>query len=115
MLVADDEEMVRVSVAAILSIFGHEVLLAKDGVEALLIFQSRHREISIVLMDITMPQMDGVAAANKIKLINPSVKVILMSGYSEQLVTEGTTDAFLPKPFRSKDLNETVEHVLKMA
>jgi len=115
MLVVDDEELVRESVSAILSSLGHEILQANDGLEALRIYRSMQGEISLIIMDVVMPRMDGIAASKIIKTVNPSAKVILMSGYSEQFVADGSPDAFLPKPFRSKDLTVTIERVLKMA
>jgi CheY-like chemotaxis protein len=114
-LVVDDDEMVRDFVTAILATFGHDSVSAGDGVEALLAFQYLRHQISLVIMDIMMPRMDGIAVTKLIKEANPSAKVILMTGCPEQFSAEVKPDAFLPKPFRSKDLRETVEKVLNMA
>jgi len=60
-----------------------------------------------------MPRMDGIAAAKLIKAADPSAKVILMSGHSESDAAEAQADAFVPKPFRVKDLLEAVQKVLQ--
>jgi len=79
-LVVDDDEMVRDFVTAILATFGHDSVPAGDGVEALLAFQYLRHQISLVIMDIMMPRMDGIAVTKVIKEANPSAKVILMTG-----------------------------------
>ena len=112
LLVVDDDEMVRTSVSAILTILGHEIIQARDGLEAAAIYLSRHDKIHLIIMDIMMPKRDGIAATKAIKKDHPSAKVILMSGQSDQLLPK-EADAFLLKPFRYKDLCETVEQVLQ--
>jgi len=113
LLVVDDDEMMRVCVTAILTALGYEVVEAEDGLEALRVYQARRSEISLIIMDIMMPRMDGIAAAKLIKAADPSAKVILMSGHSESDAAEAQADAFVPKPFRVKDLLEAVQKVLQ--
>ena len=114
MLVVDDNDFVRECVAAILASLGHKIIYAVDGLEALTIYKAMYPMIRLVIMDIAMPKMDGIAATRAIKEAYPNAKVILMSGYADQLCP-AEADAFLPKPFRSKTLCEIVEQVLKMA
>jgi YesN/AraC family two-component response regulator len=97
-----------------LASFGHEIIHARNGLEALTIHLARYPDINLTIMDIMMPKMDGIAATKAIKEIHPSAKIILMSGHSDQCCPV-EADAFLPKPFRSKTLYDTVEQVLKAA
>ena len=113
LLVVDDEIMMRECVTAILTAIGYNVVEAKDGVEALKVYEAMRSEIALIIMDIIMPRMDGITATNAIKAIEPSAKVILMSGTSEQLPVEEKADAFLSKPFRGKDLVEMVQKVIQ--
>jgi CheY-like chemotaxis protein len=83
-LVVDDEDVVRNVAARILGSFGFDVILAHDGREGVARFRERHAEISVVLMDLTMPAMDGVDAFREIRALNAQVPVLLMSGYNEQ-------------------------------
>lgn len=112
LLVVDDEEMLRVGVTAILGALGHSVIEAKDGLEAYEIYQKLRGEISLIIMDIAMPRLNGIDATSLIKAIDPSVKIILMSGYSKGLPSEAKADAFIPKPFKAKELHEVVQLVL---
>ena len=112
LLVVDDDEMVRVFVTAILATLGYDIVEAKDGLEALLVYQAMRSEISLIIMDIMMPRMDGIAATKVIKATDPSTKVILMSGHSEHDPAEAKADGFIQKPFSGKDLLEVVQKVL---
>jgi CheY-like chemotaxis protein len=114
LLIVDDDDFVRDSVAAILASLGHEIIHARDGLEALKIYIAKYSAIHLIIMDIMMPVMNGIAATKAIKDIYPSAKIILMSGYSDQGCPV-EADAFLAKPFRSKTLIETVEQVLDSA
>jgi len=114
MLVVDDDELVLCSVSAILSHLGHEVIQAKNGYEATMIYNQKHELINLIIMDIVMPIMDGITAAKTIKDAHPFAKIILMSGHSDQIVPM-EADAFLPKPFSSNTLFESIEHVLETA
>jgi CheY-like chemotaxis protein len=114
LLVVDDDEMVRESASALLAMLGHQIIQAKNGLEAVIIYLAKHDRIQLIVMDVTMPKMDGITATRAIKKEFPSAKVILMSGHSDQLIPE-EADSFLLKPFNYKDLREKVEQVLAMA
>lgn len=107
-LFADDEEPIRDLVKKTLEKAGFNVLVACDGLKALEIYREKHAEITCVIMDLTMPHIDGEEAFREMQRINPDVKVILSSGFNEQDVTQrlagkGLTD-FIQKPYRPHDL-----------
>ena len=114
-LVVDDDEIVRDSIAAMLSSLKHDVVQAKDGTEAFWVYKAMRDEISIVVMDIKMPKMDGIEATKLIKELDPRARVILTSGYSEKLPSNVKPSAFIAKPFTRLELGDIVQLVLKSA
>ncbi|MEI6520020.1 MAG: PAS domain S-box protein [bacterium] len=82
-LFADDEESIRAIGAQMLEHLGYSVITAEDGRKAVEIYKLREKEINIVILDMTMPHMDGAEAFSELRQINPQVKVILASGYSK--------------------------------
>jgi PAS domain S-box-containing protein len=114
-LVADDEDTIRAITKTMLERIGFTVLTAPDGREALEIFRS-HEEIGCVLLDLTMPHMDGEQTFREIRRIRPETKVILLSGYNKQDATQRFSgkglDGFIQKPYNSALLIKTVRHVL---
>ncbi|MDA8018677.1 MAG: response regulator [Thermoanaerobaculia bacterium] len=115
-LVVDDEELVREVAVKVLEHQGFEVLKASDGPEALEIYESQRDDIRLVLLDLTMPQMDGETVFREIRRRNTDVKVLLMSGYREKNATQGLEGeglaGFLHKPFRPNELLRKVREVL---
>ncbi|MFW5869576.1 MAG: response regulator [Planctomycetota bacterium] len=105
-LVVDDEDTVRTVAGEILRRHGFEVIEADDGRQAVEIYRDRGDEIDAVLLDLTMPHMDGEEAFREIRRINPRAKVLLASGYNEQdtlsrFVGKGLA-GFVAKPFEGK-------------
>jgi two-component system cell cycle sensor histidine kinase/response regulator CckA len=102
-LVADDEESVRNVAAKCIESFGFQVLQASDGNEAVAVFQEHAKQIVAVLMDLTMPGMNGHSACRKIKQIQPCTQIFLMSGYPENDPEVHFADelfaGFIQKPF----------------
>jgi len=96
---------------------GLKVLEAVDGQDAVEIFQANRGHIDIVLLDITMPRLDGNEAFRAIRSMEPRVPVILLSGFTSLNVAEpplGTAPArFVQKPFRASDLEEAVRACLR--
>jgi CheY-like chemotaxis protein len=116
-LVVDDEEAVRLSVGRILRKFGYDVTAAADGAEALAAADGE-RAFDLVLMDVTMPAMDGPTAARELRAQGVAVPIVLMSGYAEEdLVMRGVlthADGFLKKPFEVTELAAMVrEHLAR--
>lgn len=110
-LVVDDETAVRVSVVRLLERSGFEVESASGGVEAIQILSASDVGFDLVLMDITMPDLNGVDATLKIFEKNSSQSVVLMSGYHDHQLPEGHS-GFLSKPFTRAELVSCVESAL---
>ncbi len=114
LLVDDDETVLSVS-ASMLRELGFEVLVAKDGREAVQVYADKAQDISFVLTDLTMPHLDGEQAFREMRRINPSVKVILCSGYNEQEVSQKFVGkglaGFLKKPYPLSALQEAVSQL----
>ena len=116
-LVVDDEETVRIATKRILETRGFTVLTAEDGRAALQVFRSHVDEIAAVLLDLTMPHLDGEETFRELRGIRPDVRVILSSGYSEQEITKRFVgkglDGFIQKPYGIRPLVEKIRQVLE--
>jgi PAS domain S-box-containing protein len=115
-LVVEDEEALRKVARRSLEAAGYQVLTAADGDEALLESAQHAGEVHLLLTDVVMPRMSGRAVAQAILMTRPTVKVLYMSGYTENAISHhGALDAgthFLAKPFTSTALKEKVRAVL---
>ena len=115
-LIADDEESVRAVGHRMLNTMGFDVLAASDGREAVETFATHADEIVCVLLDLTMPHMDGEEAFGELTRIRPDVAVILCSGYNQQEATRRFAGkglaGFVQKPYSLAKLRETLMHVL---
>jgi PAS domain S-box-containing protein len=115
-LVVDDEKDVRETTRDILDEFGFSVMLASEGEEGVAILQEHAEEIVAVLLDVTMPQMDGEEALTEILRLRPDMPVILFSGYAEEEVARKFTGrgvaGFIHKPFTPTALVEKIRQVL---
>ena len=117
MLVVDDEETVRTVSARMLTAMGFRVLLASNGNEALDIFFPHRDEIVGVLLDLTMPQLDGTATFTELRRIKPQIRVLLMSGFNEQdavnrFAGKGLA-GFLQKPFKPEALQTKLRTIFE--
>jgi CheY-like chemotaxis protein len=118
-LAVDDEPSVLKVVKRALESIGLEVLTAGSGRDALSLFTERAGEIGCVLLDLTMPDMDGDEMFQALRRIRPEVRVFLMSGYSEQEISrrflgQGLS-GFLQKPFDLQSLRAAVGGALGLA
>jgi len=117
LLVADDEEGVRTIAKRMLEGAGFTVLTAGDGRECVDVFRERADEIAAVLLDMTMPHMDGEETFRELRQIRPDVRVILTSGYNEQEATSRFTGkglaGFIQKPYRYDDLLAKLREILR--
>jgi CheY-like chemotaxis protein len=115
-LLVDDEEAIRTMGALALSRLGFAVLTAADGREALSLYAQHRDEIALVLLDLTMPHMDGEETFRELRLLDPQVPVVLSSGYSEQEVTSRLAGqnvaGFVQKPYTLELLRERLREAL---
>ncbi len=116
-LLVDDEETIRFAAKAVLSKHGYRVLTATDGAEALKVFNAHADEIALVLTDLMMPVMGGLALTRAVRLVRPAVPVIMSSGQNEksrlaELEAAGIRNV-LNKPYAANVLLRTVAAVLE--
>jgi two-component system, cell cycle sensor histidine kinase and response regulator CckA len=114
-LVVDDEEGIRESVSAILRRTGYRALATSGGIEALAQYAGRIQEVSLVITDLDMPGLGGKAFSKAILHLNPTIKILFISGAEEDsglpVATKGGS-AFLAKPFTSEELLLKVQTLL---
>ncbi|MEM8996398.1 MAG: PAS domain S-box protein, partial [Acidobacteriota bacterium] len=117
-LVVDDDDSVRDMAERMLVRLGFDVLSADGGGRALEIFRRRRDDICVVLLDMTMPHMDGEETFRSLQAIRPGVPVVLSSGYSEQIAAERFDGkglaGFLQKPYRQTDLILKLDEILDL-
>ena len=118
-LVADDEETVRILASAVARKLGLEVLLAEDGSRAVEVFRAAADRVRVVLLDMTMPELSGPESFRAIREIRADVPVILMSGHADpatlaELFAEGL-HGFVEKPFHPRRLRDQLRSGLRAA
>ncbi len=115
-LIADDEEPLRGFVARGLQLDGHTVHAAEDGAEALDMLLQPGASYDLLLTDIRMPMMDGIALALAAAQARPAMPIMLMTGYADQRERARNLDVLirevLTKPFTLADLRSAVRQVL---
>ena len=116
-LISDDEDAIRDITTSLLERLGFRVITAADGFETVDLYTEHAEEISVLLMDINMPRLNGMEAALRIRHINPKVPVLFMSGYPREQVMDRFgqqphTD-FIKKPFQSAELAASVRNVME--
>ncbi len=114
-LIVDDEETVRTVAARILESLGFTVVLAADGSEAVEKYRGEPARFSLVLLDLTMPHMDGEETFRQLRHLNPGVKVVLMSGFNQVEAISRFTGkglaGFVQKPFEVNDVVTAIQAV----
>ena len=115
-LLVEDEDVLRGLLAKFLRLYGYTVLEARHGGEALLTCERHPGPIHLMVTDVVMPQMSGRELADRLTPLRPEMKIIYMSGYTEDaLVQHGVANlpvAFLQKPFKPIELARQVRAVL---
>lgn len=115
-LVVDDEPAIREITKKSLETYDYKVLTADNGINAIAVYVEHRQKISVVITDMMMPEMDGLATIRMLQKINPDVKVVGVSGLaSSELVAESTNDtvkSFLYKPFTGQQLLKTLQEVI---
>ncbi len=112
-LIAEDEVLVRNYVRHTLESEGHDVLTAADGYEALEVSRRYDGVIDLLITDVKMPRMDGIALIQELRKERPGIRILVMSGKtSDELRRENHMFPFLRKPFLPAALRETVRRLL---
>jgi PAS domain S-box len=118
-LVVDDEPQVRKIAASILEKHGYTVALAADGYEALALALAHGMSFKAVLLDLTMPGIDGPATLRELRALSKTVPVLIMSGYSEtdarKQIIAAPLVGFIPKPFAHEDLINKMQALIAEA
>lgn len=118
-LLVDDEVEISELAAEMLAEEGYKVILAKDGFEALKIYQQIGSEIGLVILDFFLPVIDGDAVFDELQALNPDINVVLSSGFAEQtklgaMLARGLR-GFIPKPYTREKLLTQVSMTLEAA
>ena len=118
-LFVEDEREVAELAAAMLTDEGYQVILARDGFEALKIYQQISKKVGLVILDFFLPVMDGDAVFDELCALNPNVAVVLSSGFGEQsklgnMLARGLR-GFIPKPYTREKLLSQVRSILDSA
>ena len=118
-LLVDDETEIAELASAMLTDEGYRVVLARDGFEALKIYQQIGNQIGLVILDFFLPIMDGDAVFDELRALNPDVAVVLSSGFAEQsklgaMLAQGLK-GFIPKPYTAGKLLEQVRSTIDAA
>lgn len=115
-LVVDDEEMVRTMAGILLEQLGYQVHMAVDGQHAVELYSSLGKAIDCVLLDVIMPRKNGHETFLELKTINPEVRVVMSSGFTQEAVLEKLTQqgarGFLKKPYRRAELAAALAQAL---
>jgi two-component system cell cycle sensor histidine kinase/response regulator CckA len=116
-LVIDDQEVVRATAQRMLEVMGFRVVTASDGEEGLARFDEHRAELVLVLLDLTMPLMDGRETFEALRQRDGRVRVLLMSGFVEQEAVQGFVGkglaGFVQKPFSFEDLRDRLSSLLE--
>ena len=115
-LIADDEDSMRQLVARAIAMDGHEIVTAQDGAEALEILTRADRRFDLLLTDIQMPVMDGIALALSVARDFPDLTILLMTGFADQRERASNLNALVhdvvTKPFSVADIRTAVADAL---
>lgn len=113
-LVVDDEAIVQQTIQDTLENYHYKTLVAEDGIEAIALYVQYEQEISVVLLDMLMPNMDGLTAIRTLRSLNPKVKIIATSGLpanAQKAIASGANQ-FLSKPYTATDLLHNLSAVI---
>jgi two-component system chemotaxis response regulator CheY len=114
-LVVDDAEFLRVRISKMLAVDGHEIVEAENGAKAVHMYKEVHPDL--VLMDITMPEMDGLTALREIRGFDPKARVVMLTALGQESVVleaikSGARD-FVVKPFEKDRVMTAISKLLR--
>ena len=114
-LIVDDAQFMRLRCARLLTENGYETVEAQNGVQAVEVYQKERPDV--VLMDITMPEMDGLTALREIKKLDPNARIAMLTALGQQgivleAIKSGARD-FVVKPFEAERVLSAVQRILE--
>ena len=116
-LLVDDEEIVVGVGKQMLEKLGYSVLIARSGQEAVDVYQNSPDDVDLVLLDMIMPGLEAGDTYDKLKAVNPAIKVLLSSGYgldqNASAIIDRGCNGFIQKPFNMKILEDKIGGILK--
>jgi len=117
-LLVDDEEMIRDMTREILAYLGYDVIVASGGEEAIDIFRQKKDEIDLLIVDLIMPKMNGVACFEQIRKLDADVPVVISSGISEitkkESILKMGAAAYIEKPYTIDGLQSILRSIPAM-
>jgi CheY-like chemotaxis protein len=115
-LLVDDEELIADVGRQMLESLGYAALVAVNGLDAISLYQSRQADVALVVLDMVMPDMGGGETFDRLKAINPEVKVLLSSGYSlngqAAKIMDRGCQGFIQKPYNLNELSRRIREIL---
>lgn len=117
LLLVDDEELLLLAGGRACRKLGYKVHTADGGENALAVYEAQHDQIDLVILDLSMPHMDGIETFRRLRQIDPEVRVLISSGHfredrAEEIIAEGAA-AFLQKPFTAAELSRALSDALE--
>lgn len=116
-LLVDDESTVVETGKAVLKSLGYKVMSASDGLEATATYREHQDRIDLLLMDVVMPNMSGVAAAEEIRKISPQAKIIFVTGYDRTSTLNGANsiahEVVIAKPYTTSEISRLIRKILE--
>lgn len=114
-LVVDDEQIIRILLSSLLFNLGYDAVISENGEQAINIYEQCTSDIDIAIIDLIMPGMNGYETYEKLKSIDPKIKVIFSSGqvddHFSQLIQTQPGCAFLAKPYKMDQLSRILEEL----
>lgn len=114
-LVVDDEAAIRDVTKSSLENYNYKVICASDGIEAIAFYAQHKSKISIAIVDMIMPHMDGATTIRTLLKMNPQLKIIAVSGIDadnqNSAVVDSQIQAFLSKPYTAQELLQTINRI----
>ena len=115
-LLVDDEEIVVGVGKQMLERLGYSVLTAKNGLEAVDTYRNNQNTIGLIILDMIMPGLEAGDTCDRLRTLNPDVKVLLSSGYGLDQKTKGIIErgcsGFIQKPFNMKILEDKIGEIM---
>ncbi len=116
-LLVDDEQMVLEVSKDLLEYLGYRIYTAGSGQEAIAVYTEKRNEIDLVILDMILPGMSGGETFDRLREIDPEIRVLLCSGYSiegeaQQIMDRGC-NGFIQKPFQQKSISQKIREILE--